>query len=120
LECLTLSESYHFNNLYIYSAARIAQVLLDINMYEKSLKIMETILPEVLTQEDLWLQSLCLLIEAKCLMTKLSDSLSILDYEDESKSINYYLFIIKLAAFCTHFELSFTNSTFTGFINIFL
>lgn len=85
LECLSLSESYHFHNLYIYTAARIAQLLLDINMYDKSLEIMDSILPAVLTNEDLWIQSLCLLIEVKCLMARLSENFSILGVEDENK-----------------------------------
>jgi len=85
LECLSLSERYHFQNLYIYSSARIAQVLLNINMYNKALEIMDSILPQVLTHEDLWLQSLCLLIEAKCLMAKLSDGLFIGDSDNDKK-----------------------------------
>ncbi|ORX44493.1 hypothetical protein BCR36DRAFT_359592 [Piromyces finnis] len=85
LACLSLSESFHFHNLYIYSAARIAQVLLDINMYNKALEIMDFILPCTLTNENLWLQSLCLLIAAKCLMTKLSFGLSMSNIDDEKK-----------------------------------
>ncbi|ORX66241.1 hypothetical protein BCR32DRAFT_250523 [Anaeromyces robustus] len=89
LECLSLSERYHFHNLYIYSSARIAQILLDINMYNKALDIMDAILPRVLTHEDLWLQSLCLLIEAKCLMAKLSNGLFIgEDYEKKDNKDN--------------------------------
>ena len=88
-----MSESYHFHNLYIYTAARIAQLLLDINMYDKSLEIMDSILPAVLTNEDLWIQSLCLLIEVKCLMARLSENFSILGVEDESKFILFYFIL---------------------------
>jgi len=87
-----LSESYHYHNLYIYTAARIAQLLLNINMYDKSLEIMDSILPAVLTNEDLWLQSLCLLIEVKCLMSRLSESISILGIEDESNFFFFYYY----------------------------
>lgn len=75
LACLTLSEHYHFHSLYIHSSARVAQVLLHFNMYHKSLQIMDSILPEVLAHENLWLQSLCLLIEAKCLMSEISNNI---------------------------------------------
>jgi len=85
LICLSLSERYHCHNLYMYSSARIAQILIEFNMYNKALDIMDSILPEVLTHEDLWLQSLCLLIEAKCLMSKLLNGLYIGDADVEKK-----------------------------------
>jgi len=76
-------------------------------MYNKALDIMDSILPSVLTNENLILQSLCLLIEAKCLMAKLSDGLLMGRTKDEKKGkeniINIFFSNINIIIFIEFF-----------------
>lgn len=84
LRCLALSEQLHSDPDYLMSLIRLAEVMFDFNLWRQALDMMEEIMPHVMVQGKLHLQSSAHLVYGMCLIAWASKGLREHDGQEET------------------------------------
>ncbi|KAG9286588.1 hypothetical protein G9A89_005356 [Geosiphon pyriformis] len=85
LSSLCLSERFNYQSSYFLAKIRLAQILLHFNLARKATNMIENLLPVVLSEHSLYLQSIAQFAYAQCMIACLSES----EKENSNSSIRY-------------------------------
>ncbi|CAG8551168.1 3404_t:CDS:10 [Paraglomus occultum] len=73
LSSLCLSERFHYRSSYLMAIIRLAEILLSFNLATRSIGMIEKIMPELLAEHSLRLQSVGQLVYAECIIASITE-----------------------------------------------
>ncbi|CAG8535331.1 8165_t:CDS:10 [Paraglomus brasilianum] len=73
LSSLCLSERFHYRSSYLMAIIRLAEILLGFNLATRSIGMIEKIMPELLAEHSLRLQSVGQLVYAECIIASITE-----------------------------------------------
>ncbi|CAG8532710.1 8237_t:CDS:10 [Diversispora eburnea] len=85
LSSLCISERFHYQSSYLMAIIRLSQILIHFDLIDRAKAMIENIMPMVLTEHSLYMQSISHLIYAQCLIAHRKQSIK---WEEVLESLN--------------------------------